>query len=464
MRRFLVAVKSLLSNGRPKHLETFFDNLECPDCGNRTYYSSQDGSHDSVEECTNCHSRFGIQGPPFNMIERLPKRTADGGQHLSLIEDPKMTEPPVIDSRLDIGQALETAIRHIEHMSKWIADRSRDPTKLSAYSLGKINEDMPGLKAALHHHANANTATKREDAITSTQPIFPKNHRVGQQFDISNNEPEEIHDTDDIYIGPNAEQLLEAKAKTLYEFVNSKGIHGPNAKPWTERSERHKQLWRDAYSATSGTVEETQSDGDTHAINGPFASPARFIDDSDAVPTHPGSLFTKSDNGAVIDTNKTVFEAKHRGNTFSRFVRDQLQAADPEVEDKALFQQRSFISAAGLSLSWKIECEALSETDWRTIAAVAVGSLPKFKKAIGVPRGGLKLAEAFGAFATHEADLVLVVDDVWTTGRSLTHFAADHGGPDWFGFVAFARGPLPSNVCCFAQCGPQAITDAKRDN
>lgn len=115
-----------------------------------------------------------------------------------------------------------------------------------------------------------------------------------------------------------------------------------------------------------------------------------------------------------------------------------------------LFQQGNFTSAAGLSLSWKIECEALTDGDWRTIAAVSVDRLPRFGKAIGIPRGGLKLAEAFNAFATPESTMVLVVDDVWTTGKSLTEFAEKHAGNMWFGFVAFARTKLPHRVDCFA--------------
>jgi hypothetical protein len=77
--------------------------------------------------------------------------------------------------------------------------------------------------------------------------------------------------------------------------------------------------------------------------------------------------------------------------------------------------------------------------------------LPPFRRAVGVPRGGIKLARALDKHSTTDANLTLVVDDVWTTGKSMREFAATHGGKHWVGFVAFARGPLPPNVTSFMQ-------------
>jgi hypothetical protein len=43
----------------------------CPDCGHDRFHGSEDGGHDVVLECANCYARFGVQLPPFNLVERL---------------------------------------------------------------------------------------------------------------------------------------------------------------------------------------------------------------------------------------------------------------------------------------------------------------------------------------------------------------------------------------------------------
>jgi len=60
----------------PRKLETFFDNRECPDCGGDKWNCWEDGGHDVAIECLSCHACFGVQMPPFNLIERIPRRTA----------------------------------------------------------------------------------------------------------------------------------------------------------------------------------------------------------------------------------------------------------------------------------------------------------------------------------------------------------------------------------------------------
>lgn len=111
----------------------------------------------------------------------------------------------------------------------------------------------------------------------------------------------------------------------------------------------------------------------------------------------------------------------------------------------ALFVQQEFISAAGLPLTWKIECDALTAEDWRTIAFVCAKQIPTFGSVIGVPRGGLIFACEMKRYATN--GLPLIVDDVWTTGKSMRAIATKF--PIWRGLVAFARGPLPPNVYSF---------------
>jgi hypothetical protein len=111
-----------------------------------------------------------------------------------------------------------------------------------------------------------------------------------------------------------------------------------------------------------------------------------------------------------------------------------------------LFSKGEFTSAAGQVLPFKIECDSLTPADWECIAYVGSQMLRPFGRVIGVPRGGLALASAMRAYVTPGSLTPLVVDDVWTTGKSMC--AAAPPGP-WLGFVAFARGPLPKSVQAF---------------
>jgi transcription elongation factor Elf1 len=54
----------------PRALESFFDTQRCPDCGSSDLLTSQDGGHDELITCDQCGSKFGVQNPPFLMIER----------------------------------------------------------------------------------------------------------------------------------------------------------------------------------------------------------------------------------------------------------------------------------------------------------------------------------------------------------------------------------------------------------
>lgn len=124
-----------------------------------------------------------------------------------------------------------------------------------------------------------------------------------------------------------------------------------------------------------------------------------------------------------------------------------------EATVTTLFKWSASKSAAGLSLDWKIDCDSLTDDDWDCIARACMPLLGPFGDVVGVPRGGLKLAEAVERYATSREGPVLIVDDVWTTGMSMARHAAGLGLAmhEWRGLVAFARGPLPPNVRCFAE-------------
>lgn len=110
-----------------------------------------------------------------------------------------------------------------------------------------------------------------------------------------------------------------------------------------------------------------------------------------------------------------------------------------------LFQNGQFASAAGLQLPFKIECDALTDADWECIAQFVLAELPPFRKVVPVPSGGDKL---FHLLVKHETmnntHPTLVVDDVWTTGKSMLKTV--HHNWSWIGFVVFSRGIRPYNV------------------
>ncbi len=108
-----------------------------------------------------------------------------------------------------------------------------------------------------------------------------------------------------------------------------------------------------------------------------------------------------------------------------------------------LFKNEKVISHAGLHLPFKIECDALTEEDIETIAAI-ISRKYKFRAVCGIPRGGIRLAAALQKYLSNEG-LVLIVDDVLTTGLSMEDARRQIGG-DAFGIVIFARGKCPEWV------------------
>ena len=100
-----------------------------------------------------------------------------------------------------------------------------------------------------------------------------------------------------------------------------------------------------------------------------------------------------------------------------------------------LFQTGNFKLASGQTSNFKIECDALTDEDWKTFAFL-ISKKIKFSKVIGVPRGGLKLAKFLEAFEINDVTLPrLVVDDVYTTGGSIRKIMKEND----IGFVIFAR-------------------------
>lgn len=106
----------------------------------------------------------------------------------------------------------------------------------------------------------------------------------------------------------------------------------------------------------------------------------------------------------------------------------------------SLFQTGIFQLHSGATSLWKIECDALTDEDWATLALLVTENVAPFGRVEGVLRGGLPLAAALERSARYSSiDRLLIVDDVWTTGGSME---AHRAGRDAIGAVVFARGPV----------------------
>ena len=103
-----------------------------------------------------------------------------------------------------------------------------------------------------------------------------------------------------------------------------------------------------------------------------------------------------------------------------------------------LFNRGKFLSHAGLELDWKIECDALTDEDWECLAKM-ISEKTVFGSVYGIPRGGTKLAKALEKYCDPKVTWRLVVDDVWTTGKSMREVML----PGDLGFVVFARQRIP---------------------
>lgn len=115
-----------------------------------------------------------------------------------------------------------------------------------------------------------------------------------------------------------------------------------------------------------------------------------------------------------------------------------------------LFQHGNFTLRSGQKSAWKIECDALADSDWQALAKMASEILPAFHRVLGVPRGGIPFALALGKYATgNPLDRTLIAEDVVTTGGSTVRFVESElmpqarPGVDYIAVCVFARGPYP---------------------
>lgn len=106
-----------------------------------------------------------------------------------------------------------------------------------------------------------------------------------------------------------------------------------------------------------------------------------------------------------------------------------------------LFRNKPFVSHSKQLLSFNIECGALSDEDFDTLAAIIAKQF-RFSGIQGTP-GGQRLAKALEKYVSKARSLpVLIVSDVLATGKTMQELRYAFG-THTIGVVIFARGECP---------------------
>jgi orotate phosphoribosyltransferase len=117
----------------------------------------------------------------------------------------------------------------------------------------------------------------------------------------------------------------------------------------------------------------------------------------------------------------------------------------------SLFKFGDFHLHSGSQSFFKIDCDALTDNDIKTLAFIIQKEF-RFSEVIGVPKGGIRLAEELEQYKKVYGPL-LIVDDVLTTGWSMEEERKKHPNKIITGVVIFARGFCPDWVYpLFSMC------------
>lgn len=115
----------------------------------------------------------------------------------------------------------------------------------------------------------------------------------------------------------------------------------------------------------------------------------------------------------------------------------------------SLFELGDFTLHSGQKSSWIINCHELSDADIEALAHIAATEVlggRKFYNVTGIPRGGVRFAEALTPLVLDAAAArQLIVDDVFTTGASMEaeRLRRMDSGFHPLGVVLFARRETP---------------------
>lgn len=101
-----------------------------------------------------------------------------------------------------------------------------------------------------------------------------------------------------------------------------------------------------------------------------------------------------------------------------------------------LYQSGLFKLSSGRQSFFKIDCDALTEEDWITLANMALSVLTPFSAVEGVPNGGIAFAKALERYIEPGANKLLIAEDVVTTGASMER---QRNGRDARGICVYNR-------------------------
>lgn len=90
----------------------------------------------------------------------------------------------------------------------------------------------------------------------------------------------------------------------------------------------------------------------------------------------------------------------------------------------SLFNLKDVTLHSGSKSDWIIDCDALTDEDLAALARLGSRMVPPFAMVEGIPRGGLRFAEAMKQYINPaHSDRILICDDVLTTGNSFKDHA-----------------------------------------
>jgi len=108
-----------------------------------------------------------------------------------------------------------------------------------------------------------------------------------------------------------------------------------------------------------------------------------------------------------------------------------------------LFVRKTFKMHSGGIANYKIDCDALTYGDIETLAFIineyCEENEIKFSEVYGIPTGGIKIANALNEYIDDEGEYLLIVDDVFTTGKYMEEAKEKFKDRKVKGIVIFAR-------------------------
>ena len=109
-----------------------------------------------------------------------------------------------------------------------------------------------------------------------------------------------------------------------------------------------------------------------------------------------------------------------------------------------VFERKEFMLRTGVYARYTIDCDAFDEEEMETLAWL-ISEKGTFREVHAASRGARRLAATLEKYRSEDG-VRLIVDDVLTTGQSMTEAREQTGWHDAVGVVIFSRGPCPDWV------------------